>query len=195
MFFILELIGTVAFAISGASVALEKKMDIFGVAILGMTTAVGGGIMRDLIIGVIPPTAFQRPVYALTALATSVIVFLPFVRKHLSTDSVILLVMDSLGLGIFTVTGVMTCASLNNVFLQIFVGTLTGVGGGVLRDIFAGIRPSIFVKHFYATASLIGALVCSLLIPLGQDISMIIGAFVVTVLRLLAAKYRWNLPH
>ena len=106
LFFILEIIGTIAFAISGALAAIRKKMDIFGVAILGMTTAVAGGIIRDLILGITPPAAFVEPVYALVAIGVSLIIFIPAIRKVLSRLEAVLLVMDSIGLAIFTVIGV-----------------------------------------------------------------------------------------
>jgi len=194
MIFALEIIGTIAFAISGAQVAINKKMDILGVVIMGMTTAVGGGIIRDLIIGTTPPVAFQQPVYALTAIGVSIIAFLPFIREKINSNNIILLLMDSLGLGIFTVIGVRAGAGFDNLFLSVFLGTLTGVGGGVLRDIFAGEKPMIFVKHFYACASILGALVCALIWNSNADIAIISGTIVVVLLRLLAAKFRWELP-
>lgn len=193
--FIFELIGTVAFAVSGACVAIAKKMDILGVAVLGMTTAVGGGIIRDLILGITPPTAFQEPVYALLAVAVSLVVFIPKIRSLVSgQNNIVLLMMDSVGLAVFTVVGVRAGIPYENSFLAVFVGTLTGVGGGVLRDLFAGDRPYVFIKHFYACASLIGAVVTVLLWRFGEEISMLCGAVVVLVLRLLAARYRWSLP-
>ncbi len=194
MIFALEIIGTIAFAISGAMVGIEKKMDIFGVLVLGMTTAVGGGIIRDLLIGVVPPMAFQEPVYALTAIAVSIIVFLPFVRNRINKISKMILLMDSIGLGIFTVIGIRAAASFDNVFLSIFLALVTGVGGGVLRDVFAQDRPMIFVKHFYASAAIIGAVVSLLLWNINVETSMIVGAATVIVLRILAAKFRWHLP-
>lgn len=194
MIFALEIIGTIAFAISGAMVGIEKKMDIFGVLVLGMTTAVGGGIIRDLLIGVVPPMAFQEPVYALTAIAVSIIVFLPFVRNRINKISKMILLMDSIGLGIFTVIGIRAAAPFNNVFLSIFLALVTGVGGGVLRDVFAQDRPMIFVKHFYASAAIIGAVVSLLLWNINVETSMIVGAATVIVLRILAAKFRWHLP-
>ena len=194
MIFALEIIGTIAFAISGAMVGIEKKMDIFGVLVLGMTTAVGGGIIRDLLIGVVPPMAFQEPVYALTAIAVSIIVFLPFVRNRINKISKMILLMDSIGLGIFTVIGIRAAASFNNAFLSIFLALVTGVGGGVLRDVFAQDRPMIFVKHFYASAAIIGAVVSLLLWNINVETSMIVGAATVIVLRILAAKFRWHLP-
>ena len=110
----------------------------------------------------------------------------------------ILLVTDSAGLGIFTVCGVRTaieCGYISNHFLVLFVAVVTGVGGGVLRDIFAGDRPYIFVKHIYACASLAGALAAMLMwMPVGQSAAMLIGFIVVTAIRLLAARFRWSLP-
>ena len=194
--FVLELIGTVAFAVSGAIVGIKKQMDLFGVIVLGICTAVGGGIVRDLVLGVTPPVTFQNPVYTLTAAAVSVLMFLPHMRAPVFDR--LLLVMDAVGLGVFTVVGVQ-CAYQQSedytLFLLIFVGLITGVGGGVLRDVFSGERPYIFVRHFYACASIIGALICALCWNrLGANAAMLFGAAVVVVLRLLAAYYHWNLP-
>ncbi len=193
--FAFEIIGTIAFAMSGASVAIRNKMDIFGVAVLGTTTAVGGGIIRDLILGVIPPMAFQKSIYALVAVVVSLIDFITVIRKHAVTENVVFLIMDTIGLGVFTVVGVKAGMVYSNTFLSVFVGVLTGVGGGVLRDLFAGTRPYIFVKHFYACASIIGALATAILWKyIGEDISMIVGAVLIIILRLLAAKFHWSLP-
>lgn len=197
-----EIVGTVAFAISGAMTGMKKKMDIFGVAILGLTTAVGGGALRDIILGNTPPVMFRNPVYAVIAIVTSVILFLPAVQRlilriHGLYDSLMLL-MDSVGLGIFTVVGIRTAYAAvaePGWFLLLFVGVVTGVGGGVLRDIMAGDTPYVFVKHFYACASLLGAVVCILLWSLaGQAVAMAAGAAAVVALRYLAVKYRWSLP-
>lgn len=197
-----EIVGTVAFAISGAMTGMKKKMDIFGVAILGLTTAVGGGALRDIILGNTPPVMFRNPVYAVIAIVTSVILFLPAVQRlilriHGLYDSLMLL-MDSVGLGIFTVVGIRTAYAAvadPGWFLLLFVGVVTGVGGGVLRDVMAGDTPYVFVKHFYACASLLGAVVCILLWTLaGQTIAMASGAAAVVALRYLAVKYRWSLP-
>lgn len=200
--FVLELIGTVAFAVSGAIVGIKKQMDLFGVIVLGICTAVGGGIVRDLILGITPPVTFQNPVYTLTAAAVSVLMFLPHMRarigRHEPVFDRLLLVMDAVGLGVFTVVGVQ-CAYQQSedytLFLLIFVGLITGVGGGVLRDVFSGERPYIFVRHFYACASIIGALICALCWNrLGANAAMLFGAAAIVVLRLLAAYYHWSLP-
>ena len=200
--FILEIIGTIAFAISGAMTALKKNMDIFGVAILGLTTAVGGGAVRDIILGITPPTMFKKPVYAAVAICVSIIVFIPAIRRLLTRNHALydamMLVMDSLGLGIFTVMGISTAYSVSeefNLFLLIFVGVITGVGGGLMRDMMAGTTPYIFVKHIYACASLAGALVCALLWkPSGAAMAMFAGAVVVIIIRFLAAHFKWSLP-
>lgn len=197
-----EMLGTIAFAVSGAMVGIQKKMDVFGVAILGMVTATGGGILRDVLLDVVPPTMLRDPLYALTAATCSILVFLPVVRKEFSMHGrmfdLLLKVFDSVGLGIFTVMGVQ--ATLRafpdaNLFHAVFIGTLTGVGGGILRDVLAGDIPYVFVKHFYACATIIGAIACALLWRvLGQVPAMLLGAAITIVLRLLAAHYHWNLP-
>ena len=202
MVFFLELIGTVAFAISGAVVGIQKKMDIFGVAILAMTTAVGGGIIRDVILNITPPAAFRNPVFTLSSIVIGIIVFVIYrhhfeMQKHAVYD-VLLRIMDAIGLSLFTVIGVETAyihVADANAYLAIFVGVLTGVGGGILRDVLAGNTPYVFVKHFYACASLIGAVVCAVCWSwLGSLPSMLIGAGLNMVLRNMAVHYRWSLP-
>ena len=200
--FVFELFGTVAFAISGAITGLKKKMDIFGVVILAVVTAVGGGAIRDIVLGNTPPMTFRNPVYALVAIATGILVFIPAVRKLPSKNpkvfDVFLLVTDSVGLGIFTVMGIRTAINLNhgeNLFLLVFVGVVTGVGGGLLRDMMAGNTPYIFVKHIYASASLAGAVLCVLLWkPLGATAAMAVSAIVIITIRFLAARFKWSLP-
>lgn len=202
MLSIFELFGTIAFAASGAITGLSKKMDILGVTTLGVVTAVGGGVIRDVILGSTPPATFRNPTYALIAIAVSLVIFIPMVRRFLfkrqQVYDAIMLIMDSIGLGAFTVVGIQTAyASDNtyNAFLLIFVGVVTGVGGGILRDMLAGNTPYIFVKHFYACASIIGAIVCILLWKfMGQSTAIIGGAAVIVILRLLAAHFRWSLP-
>lgn len=194
MYTVLEILGTIAFAISGAMAAAEKKMDILGVVILGVTTAIGGGIIRDILLGTTPPTSLKNPLYAFIAIAVSLLVFLPAVRKKININNMILIVIDALGLGTFTVLGFETAAVCSNVFLQIFLGVLTGVGGGVLRDLFASEKPMIFVKHFYAVASLIGAIVCAILYPVKKETAMVLGIVIIVIIRILAAKFKWHLP-
>lgn len=203
--FFMEMAGTVAFAASGTMVGVERNMDIFGVSVLGVVTAVGGGMIRDIVLGIIPPNVFTNPVYALVATITSCVVFLVFYWKRqlleghmrLTYDRV-MLVMDSIGLGIFTVVGVNTgirSGYMDNVFLLVFLGTITGVGGGLMRDMMAGVPPYIFVKHIYACASIVGAVVCVYMNRfVGNVEAMMVACFVIILIRYLAAHYRWNLP-
>lgn len=203
--FILELIGTVAFASSGAMIAIEKKMDIFGVNVLGATTAVGGGIMRDIILGLTPPGAFSHPVYVLVAALTSTILFVIAYAKPTAFESRVktdyydklMFWCDTAGLGIFTVVGIQAAVRAvggENVFFFVFIGTLTGVGGGVLRDIMAGETPYILVKHIYACAAIAVGIVCVVgRTAFGEAYGTILGLAATVLLRFLAAHFRWNL--
>ena len=203
--FCIEMAGTIAFAASGAMVGIHRGMDIFGVCVLGVVTAVGGGMARDAILGKVPG-ALTKPVYVSVAVLASLGVFLVlYFRRNLLKGKAglwyekIMLAMDSLGLGIFTVVGVTTGIAsgyLENTFLLTFLGTLTGVGGGILRDMMAGIPPYIFVKHVYACASVAGAVSCVWIYRLfGQIPAMVVSSALVVLIRFLAAHYRWNLPH
>ena len=203
--FILELIGTVAFASSGAMISIEKKIDIYGVNVLGATTAVGGGIMRDIILGLTPPGAFSHPVYVLVAALTSTILFVIAYAKPTAFESRVktdyydklMFWCDTAGLGIFTVVGIQAAVRAvggENVFFFVFIGTLTGVGGGVLRDIMAGETPYILVKHIYACAAIAGGIVCVVgRTAFGEAYGTILGLAATVLLRFLAAHFRWNL--
>ena len=199
--FILNFLGTLAFAASGAMIGLKKNMDIFGVCILGLTTATGGGVIRDLILGLTPPMAFRDPTYAVLALATSAVFFSRRVRRVLMHNQRrydrLLFWMDTLGLGVFSVAGVELAFSRSGhptFFLLVFIGTITGVGGGVLRDLLAQEVPYIFVKHIYACASLAGAALCAGLWRFGSMPAMLAGIAAVVIIRVLAAHFHWNLP-
>lgn len=199
---IFDIVGTIAFAISGALLALQKSMDMFGVVVLALTTAVGGGIVRDVLLGLTPPMAFVNPWYSLLATCVGLLVFalayfhIGF-RTHSKMAEKILLWVDALGLGVFTMTGIAIAETLSccNWFLCLFVGVVTGVGGGILRDMFAGDIPFVFVKSFYASAALFGGIVC--VVGWGCLESwqcMLLGAFVTFMLRTLAIYYDWHLP-
>ena len=198
-----DLIGTIAFAISGALIGISKKMDLFGTLVLAITTACGGGCLRDIMVGSVPPAMCRNPVYVVIAAVVATIVFL-LVFFHTHMPKVLaplydkmLFWFDTLGLAAFTVDGVMVgirCGYGGNVFLLVFLGFLTAVGGGTLRDVLAGRIPDIFLKHVYAVAAIAGGLLLTLTRPLGDKPSMILGFSLVIALRCLAAHYRWNLP-
>lgn len=202
--FIVDVIGIIAFAFSGAMIAIGKGMDIFGVNILAVTTAVGGGVLRDILIGHVPPEMFRNPLYACIALVTANIIFLFLYKKKdvpknwVTIYEKLLFWFDTLGLASFTVNGVhvgMGTDMAHNLFLVVFLAGITGVGGGMMRDIMANRRPYIFVKHIYACASLLGALVTALIWEtVGENVAMLIGFIVVILMRVFAAHFEWNLP-
>lgn len=203
--FVLEIIGTVAFASSGAMTAIEKKMDTFGVNILGATTAVGGGMMRDIILGVTPPAAFSQPVYILFSILTSTLLFaIVYTNPEILHSRIksryydkIMLWCDTAGLGIFTVVGIQTASRIlpqDNPFFFVFIGVLTGVGGGVLRDIMAGETPYILVREIYASAAIAGGITCVVCgSTMGEATATILGLIVTIVIRSLSAYFHWNL--
>ena len=201
--FAIELIGTIAFASSGAMLGIRKNLDIFGVVVLGLCVAVGGGIVRDIILGLTPPSAFRDPSYALTALVTAVLLSgIVYWKQEILTSrymeiyETIMNYCDAAGLGIFTVLGVYTGyeQGYRGRFFLIFLGMLTGIGGGVIRDVLADTMPFILRKHIYAVASLAGAFVCQRLIGQNLYLALAAGTAVVLVIRILASHYRWNLP-
>lgn len=204
-FLILEIAGTVSFAISGAMAALEKKVDLFGVIVLGITTALAGGIFRDMLVGRVPPAAFSDGTYMKIAFVTSVIVFLAawmFSDKYVNNIQVIDTInniFDAAGLGAFTITGAkvaMSMGYMDNSFFVIFLGMVTGVGGGILRDLMIGEIPFILRKRIYAVASLLGC--CIYYVLLSKNVADMTAAFIgigiVFSLRMLATIFRWNLP-
>ena len=203
--FITEIIGTIAFAASGAMIAIRKELDLFGIIMLGTITAVGGGILRDIIIGRIPPNTFVNPVYIATAALTSVLLFIIFYKapslldsKHIGTFEKILNIFDAIGLGAFTVIGI--DAGIDKgygeyLFLLIFLGVTTGIGGSIMRDIMAGEIPYVLKKQIYACASIAGACLYVIFLQFSQSyLSMLISALLVVVVRMLACKFDWNLP-
>lgn len=205
IFFMIEIVGTVAFASSGAMVAIKQQLDLLGVVVLGVTTAVGGGMLRDLLLGNVPPSLFLNPVYVITAFVTVILLFcLVRIKQELLESHYIEIyeklmnIFDAIGLAAFTVTGIDTAIAAGYAdyrFLSVFLGVLTGVGGGVLRDIMADQTPYILRKHVYACASLAGAL-CYVFLSgrLSDDACLIISAFLIILIRLLATHYCWNLP-
>lgn len=201
-----EMIGMVAFALNGALVGLKYHLDLFGVILVSVTVSLGGGVVRDLIIGRIPPAMFQDYRYLLVAVVTALLVFLAAVisrgRYHDYETKVEALanIFDALGLGAFTVVGVqagINAGFSDNGFLLVFLGLLTGIGGGILRDLFVMRMPVVLRKHVYALPVIIGAALYLLCYRLGAPQLVASGAVIcaVFVLRMLATYYHWNLPH
>lgn len=200
-----EILGVIAFAVSGALLAIEKRLDLFGIVFLGITPAVGGGVMRDILLGVIPPHMFRNPIYVFIGFLTSILVF--FIKIFMRTNSdrtrfitfQIINLVDAVGLGTFVVVGADTAIHAGfgkNGFLVVTVGVITGVGGGILRDLFIGHIPNVFRKHIYAIAGLVGAFLYYVMFRMNLNpvFAMFIGISIVILLRLMATYFKWNLP-
>ena len=201
---IFELLGTVSFALSGAMVAMRKRTDLFGVVTLGVVTATGGGIFRDVFMGHFPPNAFVNSTYVAVAALVALLAFFFVLRNrdyylsNIKRVDAINNVFDAFGLGAFTVTGIQLAFDAgygDNLFFAVFLGVVTGTGGGLLRDMMVGEIPFILTKHIYAVASIAGGLVYCLLHRLGYDAAAaIVTILVVFSLRLFSSHYRWDLP-
>lgn len=209
VFFLIEMIGTIAFALSGALRGIEKQLDLLGIIILGVTAATGGGLIRDILLGTCPPLLFVKPIYVIVAALTAIVAFIiAYItrryeyqfKNHLSsTFGSLLNLADAIGLGIFAVIGVQTAMQkglFDNTFLTIFVGIITGVGGGMLRDLLVREIPFFLKKHIYFLAALLGSLSYYWFIKwhMSNVIAMTISSILTFLIRLLATKYRWNLP-
>lgn len=192
---IIEMLGIVACAMSGAILGIKKELDLFGVLMLGVTTAVGGGIIRDLIIGNTPPVYFREPKYFIVSVLSGVIVLL--FNRSLNKLNNVIKIFDAIGLGIFTAIGC-NVAMQNNMkamFIVVSVGVITGIGGGVLRDLFNGEIPFVFRKEIYAVASIIGSLIFYYSSNFTTGNIPLYLCFSVTLLiRLLAIKWNIHLP-
>ena len=200
-----EIAGTIAFAASGAMIAIDRELDMFGVLFLGITAAVGGGIVRDVLLGALPPGAFRNPVYVGVAAVTALAVFLfawlnqRQYRRGSGRIDRLMNLLDAVGLGIFGVIGVETAMGMghgDDLFLCVFMGMTTGVGGGILRDMFSREVPAVLKKRIYAVAVIAGSLLYYVLRRAGvaTPAAMISGMLAVLLIRLCAARFHWNLP-
>ena len=205
IFLLGEWIGTAAFAVSGAMVAIEKKTDIFGVMLLAVFTALGGGTIRDVLIGHFPPRMFSNGQYVLLAMFCALAVFVIariFKEKYIRMEhgiEHINVIFDAIGLGVFAVSGAnigMEAGFGDNLLLIVSLGTVTGIGGGMLRDVLLQEIPFVLKKHVYAVAAIAGALTFFLLTNAGMSKTISYGAgwCATFALRMLAMHYKWNLP-
>lgn len=202
---IMELIGVAAFAISGAMLGVEKHMDIFGILVLAIITAFGGGVTRDLILNVVPPSMFQNSTCLIVAFVSGTIVFCLFRFAYNSCHcygemfNQVVNIFDAIGLGIFAVSG---CAVGiengygDNAFLCLVLGVLTGIGGGIIRDMMVGRVPVVLHKEVYALAALIGAAIYyyMTMAQMSAVSAIFTGALVTIAIRMLATYYKWKLP-
>ena len=193
--YILDLFGTMAFAVTGAFKAIEHKTDIVGILLLATITGVAGGTIRDVVMGQFP-NSLSDPTYVIITVLSGLSIF--FLYSHLKKHWNLFLKFDAIGLGVFTIIGATFAYNLVGLnFLAIMLGgMLTAVGGGILRDVFVTQVPIIFVKEFYISASFIGITVFYLTLYFGGELysATILGIILTTTLRLIAMKFNWNLP-
>lgn len=193
---ILDLFGTMAFAVTGAFKAIEHKSDIVGIIILSTITGVAGGVIRDIIFGKFPPTVVINPLYLIVTVVTGIVIFIlyPSIKRHWN----LFLKFDAVGLGVFTIIGASIAYNIFglNFLTMAFAGVLTAVGGGILRDVFVNEVPLVFVKELYASTSFIGVIILFVMLVMGINLysATILSILAVTSIRLLAMKYNWNLP-
>ena len=202
---VLETIGIIAFSISGALMGVKKRHDVFGVIFMGIVTALGGGVLRDLLIGNTPPVMFQNYRYVVIAAAVSLVTFAiaycirDDISRYAKVFNGMLNYMDALGLGVFTLSGMNMAIEKgyqSNALLVVFVGVLTGIGGGMLRDVLAREVPFVLYKRIYAVACICGGILYYFLLHIGvpQTLAMIDGMFCIFLIRLIAAWLKLDLP-
>lgn len=195
MFQILDILGTMAFAISGVLTAMHKRLDPFGVFVIAFVTAVGGGTLRDVLIGRTPVGWMQNLeyVYAIIIGFFVAVIF----RKKLNRLRTSLFFFDTIGLGVFTLIGLEKGVEINlHPVICIALGTMTACFGGVLRDILCNEIPVVFRKEIYATICIIGGCVFFLLRKLdaSEDLIYLVTSGVIIALRLMAVIFKWSLP-
>jgi len=194
-FFVLDIIGTIAFAISGALAAIRKRMDLFGVLIIAFVTAIGGGTIRDLLIGDTPVT-WIRSLTATYAIFFSAVFTILF-RNKLDVIKTSLFLFDTIGIGLFTIVGIEKGLMFDlHPIICVALGTISACFGGVLRDTFCNEIPVIFRKEIYATACIAGGLIFFLLreTSLQQDFIYLLTAATIICIRLLAVIKSWSFP-
>lgn len=206
MLLVLELIGTCAFAISGAVLGITKRFDIFGVIFSGIITALGGGTIRDLLLGNLPPAMFRNYIYLIFAVATCLLTFIiASILKNKFSENIVVIdkvnnIFDAIGLGVFTIVGMNVAINsgfADNFFFVVFLGMTTGCGGGILRDAIVGEVPFVLRKRVYAVASIAGGIayyVMYIMFDQGVVISAVVGITFIFALRILASVFKWDLP-
>lgn len=194
-FTVLDILGTVAFAISGALAAMNRKLDLFGIFIIAFVTSIGGGTLRDALIGNTPVMWMENPIYIYFIGVVTIIAII--IRNKIYYLKTSLFLFDTIGLGVFTITGVETGLQNNlDPIICIALGAMTGTFGGVIRDILCNEIPVIFRKEIYATASITGALVFIIMnnLEVNTDVIYVVTSLIIISIRLLVVKYKISLP-
>lgn len=201
---VIEFIGVISFAISGALMAIDKENDFFGVVVLAVITTFGGGMLRDLFIGNTPPVFFTLYPLVITCIATATVTFILaaiFKRQYVQNEEFINAVnnyFDALGLGVFVISGAKLCIDLglDNPFLIIVMGMISGTGGSMTRDIIMNEVPALLRKRIYLVAALLGASLYYLLYSLSVSdlIAIPVSIILIVVIRILATVFKLNFP-
>lgn len=193
--YIIDILGTISFAVSGAFLAMEKKLDPFGVLVLAFVTAIGGGTLRDIMIGNLPVSWLQNETAAIVIFSSAVAtMFFGRYLKHLTTT---LFLFDALGLGLFTIIGIEFGIEKNfSIGICITLGTITACFGGVVRDVLLNNIPLLFRKEIYAMACIAGGLVYFGLQKINLDayVSKILCILIIFAIRILAVRFKLSLP-
>lgn len=191
---VIEIIGTIAFAISGIRLAAAKRFDWFGAYVVGLVTAIGGGTLRDILLDAPPFWMVNSWYVSVTGLS---LLWVILFRKQLVRLNSTFFIFDTIGLGLFVVIGIQKTLMFGYpMWVAIIMGTITGALGGVIRDILINEVPLIFRKDVYATACIAGGLIYWLALETGMSpaVQQISCAITVIIVRLLAAKYKWQIP-
>lgn len=203
---VLEIVGLVAFALSSVFVGIEYELDIFGIFFIALCTSLGGGIIRDFVLGIEPPISFLHYEYVLTVIVTvavSLVVF-KILDKKLKRSTIRIIkrvvdVFDAIGLGVFSVSGCQAAVNVGqgeNFILMVFVGMITAVGGGIIRDLLSGRKPVVVRKEIYALASIAGCVVFYFIHDkMDSNGAMYLTAALITIIRVIASLRRITLSY
>ncbi|OZC55354.1 hypothetical protein CH289_01795 [Rhodococcus sp. RS1C4] len=192
---VLGYVGIVAFAASGALIGVRKRLDLFGVCVVGITTGIGGGIIRDVLLGIHPPTSLDQWPNVTVALATSLVVFVAHPVMNRIWRGVLL--FDAFGMGLFAATGATVALAAGGSSLSAcLIGATTAVAGGVIRDVLVNEVPLLLRRDLYAVPALLGSTVVAIVEGSGlpDNVGLVAGTIIATGLRVLALWRRWNLP-
>lgn len=191
----LDMLGTFAFAVSGALAGVRKEMDIYGISFLAVITAVGGGTTRDVLMGRTPPFVFVDYNYIYISVFAAFLVFM--FHKHIAKTLTLLIYMDALGLGVFNIIGISVGLNHGIGYLgSIALGVMTGTGGGMMRDVLTGETPFVLKREIYASACILGgaSFIAMELMGINRPVGLTLSAVIVILIRVLAIIKDWNLP-
>ncbi|MDD2853798.1 MAG: trimeric intracellular cation channel family protein [Desulfuromonadaceae bacterium] len=195
MLYYLDILGTIAFAASGALTGVRKRMDLLGVVVLGIITATGGGILRDVLMNDLPPFCFKNELYLYLAIGTSLIVFV--VPQHFDQQRKLLLILDALGLGTFAVIGTTKAFTYHLGFIgAVIMGVVTATFGGLVRDVLCNDIPLILQREIYATACIVGCTTLCIMryYSFDQTMALTFSATLIIAIRSAAILRGWQLP-